>query len=704
MQTLGISRLIKRRDSIVIISAVIMALLTFSLLLILHVLTIFPYTIRETIKSERPRHIPVACDLDGNGISEMVVFAEYSRLPVAEIYGEENEFIDVIRMPGEFPNDALTYYFADTDGDDLTELYLVYTRNDSILLSGFEYKGGGHFLEDMFIADYHKGDFQNNMHVIWISSERITESGPENLFIIVRSGFSKVPRQVFRIDPWEKQVYSSPNSGAAYILMSALYRNNCLSRVVTGANAYQNYLPEDSILFNDNSGWVIAYEPDLGDPVFVKEYPAYKSYISPVIRDVNGEIYYFVLVNRMEKGDCYLEKLDEDGNLVDSVIVDNITKEIFLLNSLDEKLDRIVLKTPGSLISYDYNLNLLKRTKDPMRLIHRTYYGDRDVFARYDLIPFLNGDRLVIKNLDLKVIARERIYNNINFGLFFSIRETGDPHFRELIFSSWDHAYYYSFRKNWLYTLRLPAYLFLLTTIFFLYYGIFRIQNTLVQRRFITRQSMSQLQMQSMLNQLQPHFTFNVLNSIGSLIYKDQKDAAYKYLNSFSDMLRSTLLSYNQSDWPLKEELAFIRIFLEMENLRFDNRFELEINIEAEVDEYLLVPKLAIQSFVENAVRHGLIHKEGPGRIKLNVIRKDQHIVVKVEDNGIGRKASASLQRSKSGVGLKILGDFIKSYNMLNNNKFELDLTDLTDEAENAMGTRVVLKIPNDYNKNLKRQ
>jgi LytS/YehU family sensor histidine kinase len=205
------------------------------------------------------------------------------------------------------------------------------------------------------------------------------------------------------------------------------------------------------------------------------------------------------------------------------------------------------------------------------------------------------------------------------------------------------------------------------------------------------------LQLQTVQNQLQPHFTFNVLNTIGSMIYKNEKDEAYEYLNYFSDMLRSTLLSSNRPNWQIGEELSFISSYMDMENLRFENKFNYTQSITEGTDLSKLVPKLTIQAFVENAVRHGLMHKQEDCKLAVSILHTADHLVIEVEDNGIGREAAAKLPRQQNGLGNEILDEYINIYNKTSNMKFKLHIEDLLAEDGSGVGTRVYFMVPLDF-------
>jgi LytS/YehU family sensor histidine kinase len=150
---------------------------------------------------------------------------------------------------------------------------------------------------------------------------------------------------------------------------------------------------------------------------------------------------------------------------------------------------------------------------------------------------------------------------------------------------------------------------------------------------------------------------------------------------------------------PLENELDALKLYLEMEELRFEGRFHFQINTDADLEiEDLEVPPLIIQPYVENAIWHGLMHKEGQGHLSIDLHWENGTLLCQITDDGIGRKRAAEL-KSKSASKGKSLGMQITSHrlaliNSLHEKETTVQIVDLVDPAGEACGTRVVLKIP----------
>lgn len=195
-------------------------------------------------------------------------------------------------------------------------------------------------------------------------------------------------------------------------------------------------------------------------------------------------------------------------------------------------------------------------------------------------------------------------------------------------------------------------------------------------------------------SQINPHFIFNTLNSIKLYSLKKSPQEAGAFITKFSNLIRSILENSRHNLIALSQEIDTLVRYIEIENIRFRNSFEFELSIDDRIDtEFFKIPPMVLQPFIENAIWHGLLHKEGDGRLILRFqYRSDEHIVCEIEDNGIGRKRSKimrSAKLNKNSLGLKITKERLDQLNQAEgmNNSFEV--IDLQDGTGRATGTLV---------------
>jgi sensor histidine kinase YesM len=218
--------------------------------------------------------------------------------------------------------------------------------------------------------------------------------------------------------------------------------------------------------------------------------------------------------------------------------------------------------------------------------------------------------------------------------------------------------------------------------------------NTLqvVQRESLNRRLVT-LQLQGIKSQLDPHFTFNTLNSIASLIFLEDRHLAYDYMSKFTQLLRGLINDAERIYRSLGEELEFVTTYLELEKLRFGDSFNYEIFIGPDINQREQVPKLVLHTFAENAIKHGIMSRAEGGILKIRVEKKKDYLILSVEDNGIGR-AKAEGMSTSTGKGLKLTGEFYDILNQINKRPIKHFIIDLHDEKGESAGTRAEVWVP----------
>jgi LytS/YehU family sensor histidine kinase len=213
------------------------------------------------------------------------------------------------------------------------------------------------------------------------------------------------------------------------------------------------------------------------------------------------------------------------------------------------------------------------------------------------------------------------------------------------------------------------------------------------------QQQKAELEMQALRAQMNPHFIFNCLSAINRFILKNEPDTASDYLTRFSRLIRMILENSQASLIKLESELESLKLYLDLEALRFGQHFDYNITVPDDVDtEILKVPPLIIQPYAENAIWHGLMHKEEKGHLSIEVFKNNNHIFFKVADDGVGRKQAAKLAAKKDtrhkSMGLKITADRIAMLQRSNGNESPITINDLVNADGSAAGTEVIIKIP----------
>ncbi|HLP12931.1 MAG TPA: histidine kinase [Flavobacteriales bacterium] len=205
-------------------------------------------------------------------------------------------------------------------------------------------------------------------------------------------------------------------------------------------------------------------------------------------------------------------------------------------------------------------------------------------------------------------------------------------------------------------------------------------------------------EMQALRSQMNPHFIFNSMNSIQHYVLNNEPLNANKYLSKFSKLMRNVLEHSRKEQVLLQEELETVRVYLEIESLRFEEKFSWKINVSKDIcPEKLFVPPMLIQPFIENAIWHGLMGKKGEQILLVTIYRENEQLCIEVEDNGIGRFESGkknTAPQSKKSLGMKITRERLDLMENMHNVKAETIIVDKFNEDNTPKGTKAIIKIP----------
>lgn len=255
------------------------------------------------------------------------------------------------------------------------------------------------------------------------------------------------------------------------------------------------------------------------------------------------------------------------------------------------------------------------------------------------------------------------------------------------------------FWKSWWFIV-LTILIFSLVIIYYFKYRIDQTKKQEQKKAEISKQ-LAQLEMKALLGQMNPHFTFNAINSIQNYILDNNVDSALSYLSDFSKIIRQTLENASKEFIYLEEEIEYIERYLKLEQMRFDYQYSQDIVVDPAIDpDNTQVPPMILQPFIENAIKHGLRHKKSRGKLSIQFTIQNTNILFcSIEDNGIGRKASGkinkTIRKNHNGAGMAITKNRIqKLKEVYQSNLFNVNIIDLLTENSRSQGTRVEICLP----------
>ena len=227
-------------------------------------------------------------------------------------------------------------------------------------------------------------------------------------------------------------------------------------------------------------------------------------------------------------------------------------------------------------------------------------------------------------------------------------------------------------------------------------------ENDWQVQQFEREKARTELQIQALRTQMNPHFIFNSLNSINCFILNNNKEQASEHLTQFSKLIRLVMEFSQKNLVCLAEELHCLKLYIQLEQLRFEHPFTCEITCDENIDaEALLIPPLLLQPFVENAIWHGLMHKKEQGHLQIRLYKEACTLCCKIRDDGVGRMQAAALKSGATlphkSLGIQLTTERIALLQKELWPETGVTISDLFNSNGAPDGTEVLFKIPMQY-------
>ncbi|SCX79450.1 tetratricopeptide repeat-containing sensor histidine kinase [Flavobacterium caeni] len=236
----------------------------------------------------------------------------------------------------------------------------------------------------------------------------------------------------------------------------------------------------------------------------------------------------------------------------------------------------------------------------------------------------------------------------------------------------------------------------LLLTLVFVTYN--RLQ---IKRRLTLQKEVAEYEQKALHLQMNPHFVFNCLGSISSFIVQNGTDSAIKYLSKFSKLMRLTLEYSKGSLIPIDKEIEALQNYLELEQLRFNKKFDFTITASPDIEDDMALPPLLIQPFVENAILHGMVPKEGNGSIDVRFDVRNNQLVCTITDDGIGYQTSKTLKENSvtahQSMALDITKKRLEMMEATTSQSAQVTIEEIKNADNQTSGTKAVILLPIQY-------
>lgn len=557
-------------------------------------------------------------------------------------------------------------YFADYNHDGFSECFLFTASDDSIFLNIVDPLGLRKIIINKRFVDFrHRAPDSTDPPSINPAGmyNKNREDGLSDLIFYIGAGFCLQPRNVYRYMIKEDSLHKSAKSGASitYSVLTDI-TGDSVPEILTGLNASGNF--GFDFPYTDQYLWLMVYDINmefLFEPLRLGKHPGFLDVV-PVRK---GNICSLAVLNTHAGTDT-----NEKSNLH---IFSPEGKELLRKPFSDyDKTNRCLLpgKFPagvtfylirncsGDIYEIDGDLNITGTKKIPeIEASQKPLVTDANGDGNPEYIFNGKGTQSIVitqENLEDAVVYR---HNASVYPVITRFLRKGFPPELYLQFSG--HCDYLRFEKNKLYYFKYPYYAGIYLLIFGLLSFLSYIQKIRLNHRRQTMLEIASLQMKAIRNQLDPHFTLNMLNSIGGLYetVKNRQKADYIF-GKFARLIRDTVIISDKVSVTVSEEIEFVRNYIELERFRCDNRFDFRIDAEPTFDMNLEIPRMFIHIFAENAVKHGLKALPEGGMIKISLRKDGNDNLIEIENTCPGDMEKVPKVDS-TGKGLKIIDEMI---------------------------------------------
>ena len=655
-------------------------------------------------------------DLSGDGHSEKIsIGGEQTRSGII-VQGRMGQVVSQWNFRGEADFQPRRRFWVAEDffGWGKKQLFTFSLSNDSILLHGlFDLQEEELAISNRFIASVGQGRGELDVFILPLDPEDLNGDGVKELLFGINAGYSIYPRQIYAYYiAQDSLVVSPPSSYKLHGAIQADLTGNGKREIIVQGGATGN-VRDPGTVFHDHSNWLMVLNQDLEFLFEPVEIPGRYSSFHPFMVE-KGDQKYLIAINGQNQDQEHPEifTFSAQGEMLGKQELAFPIGHICLSYTRRSHPEFAVSTQDTDLRIYDADMQL-KRTF-PGKSFNHSISADLDRNGKKEIITAHMQTRKVhVFQAGFEHPVSVSVEWTTHLQPLISVNERGDlpP---QASFQLGDRHYLFEYGRNRMYLMNILACLGAYLSVLLFTHGVRRMQKIQVVREQQTEKKITELQLNLVKMQLDPHFSLNALNSVMGAVRNNQPDVAEAGLTRFSRLYRSMLLSAGDIRRSLEEELQFTENYLELEKMRFGDSFEYEITTEPGTDTTTLVPKLIVQIHAENAVKHGLAPRRGGGRLKIHAGTSGDILTIRIRDNGVGRahpttkikgKYPASDESIKTpgpdfenttpstGRGLALMEEFYDLYRKFYNQMVGSEITDLVDTAGNPAGTLVSITI-----------
>ncbi len=642
----------------------------------------------------------MASDIDSDGNSERIYLYtanESNRLTIM-VYDNKGMIIDAIGFINHDWTNSLVPAIMDINGDNLQEILFVTLKNDSVVLNGLTLINSSKIIDNLLL-----GIVENPVPQMACNSRiqafgDYNNDGQKELYFTFDAGFGLNPRGLYRLDVDSLKLYHSPESYISwlFIIFKDINRDG-IPEILPGNYAPMNVHFETE--YSDNNAWITAFDLEL-------------SYLFPPIAMPRGhgtvevtpatfsDTLFFALFtnNSVETDSSLILIIDYKGNVLreqsffrddpamyfQTIFIEDNKNYLYINNIGRFELTAELEGLPQKRIKKQRNykpFNTLRNWQldaDDDGIEDRIFY---DITT--SSLEITNGKNKALSAIQLPF---ERLWVNS----VYPYLENGRA---DRIMVATNSGYFFlSYSRNPYYWSKYLIWIAIFFSVYIIIFLIQYFQRRRLEAKWETEKQLTELQFNTIRNQLTPHFIFNALNSVGYLIENGQKEEAYDYLSINARLIRKVLEDAELTKRSLEEEIKFVQDYLAIQEFRFKDRFCTVFSIDEDLNLNLEVPKMVLYTYVENSVKHGFKNTYEGGLLEISVSIIPKGVVFTVRDNGNFSKDDDH-QEKNIGKGMGIMEAYYRLFEKQHNCKIHTTFFKLNETSKYMQGTEVNVRI-----------
>ncbi|WP_372746010.1 histidine kinase [Lutibacter sp.] len=651
---------------------------------------------------EKSKHLTFFEDVTNDGVKDNIDILNYGNLFACCSFQQNNSLLkEQFNFYGKLPDqeNLNTPIFNDVNNDGIKELFVFTQKADSLFLNAVDFKTSKIIVYGRFVTTIGTGKNVKDFVLRPIINHDNNNDGVAELYFLINAGYALVPRKIMAYDFVNDTFISSINTGSQHFVVPFKTDDNKLI-LISKSKATDNCPPDFPFPYNDNSSRIFGFNDKLE---FIFEPISFNGITTQVSGPLPyaNQFHFYVLNETTESSGNFVLSINTKGKILKKVISNKTSpRDKVIVVKKGEKKHYIIECFENNMLKfYEYNPSIMKLEETKVSkslpiesLINFSLHTNTDAFIGTNYKT--NTASLYLDNFKQQLNFGKNLYlKSWNFYAQTKPIKNG-----QLLMVTDQYFLYTYLLTN---TKYYPFRFLLFFVIYLLSVGFVYLPQKLGRRIVLKREKLQKeitaLQLQLVNSKLDPHFTFNALNTVSAKVLKGERFEAYDLMTNFSSLMRSAMFFSDKDSWDLSEELKFTESYLILMKSRFSKVFNFVIEVEENLDtEKISIPRLLLQNFAENAIKHAFVNISYQGVLKIAVKKTINTIIVTIEDNGIGReKAQQNSEKdtNKSGKGIRLNKKQVQIYNQLYKTNITLEIFDLFDNNTSS-GTKISIAIP----------